>query len=121
DNINIHFTTIHKLHSDLNNTKENSVTYEDFQSRKIVLIADEAHHLSSTTKTKQKVIDEFVPSCENTVTKILKQNLENILLEFTATLDYECREITEKYQNKVIHKYDLAQFRIDKYSKEINL
>lgn len=121
DNINIHFTTIHKLHSDLNNTKEDSVTYEDFQSRKIVLIADEAHHLSSTTKTKQKVIDEFVPSWENTVTKILKQNLENILLEFTATLDYESREITEKYQNKVIHKYDLAQFRIDKYSKEINL
>jgi type III restriction enzyme len=26
-----------------------------------------------------------------------------------------------KYQNKVIFKYDLAQFRIDKYSKEINL
>ncbi|MFB1003424.1 MAG: type III deoxyribonuclease, partial [Bacteroidia bacterium] len=29
--------------------------------------------------------------------------------------------VVEKYQDKVIHKYDLAQFRIDKYSKEINL
>jgi type III restriction enzyme len=27
----------------------------------------------------------------------------------------------KKYQDKVIFKYDLAQFRIDKYSKEINL
>ena len=36
-------------------------------------------------------------------------------------MDYESREITEKYKDKVIFKYDLAQFRIDKYSKEINL
>ncbi len=121
ENINIHFTTIHKLHSDLNNTKENSVTYEDFKDRKIVLIADEAHHLSSSTKNNQNIIDEFVPTWENTVDKILKQNFNNILLEFTATLDYDSAEITKKYQDKVVFKYDLAQFRIDKYSKEINL
>ena len=30
ENINIKFTTIQQLHIDLNNTKENSVTYEDF-------------------------------------------------------------------------------------------
>lgn len=116
DNININFTTIQQLHIDLNNTKENSVTYEDFQSRKIVLIADEAHHLSSGTKS-----GELFGSWEGTVEEILKQNYDNILLEFTATLDYETKEITEKYQDKVIHKYDLSQFRIDKYSKEINL
>lgn len=120
-NINIKFTTIHSLHSDLNNTKENSVTYEDFKDKKIVLIADEAHHLNSSTKSKQNVIDEFVPTWENTVDKILQQNFDNILLEFTATLDYDSIEITRKYQDKVIFKYDLAQFRVDKYSKEINL
>ncbi len=120
-NINIKFTTIQQLHIDLNNTKENSVTYEDFENKKIVLIADEAHHLSSGTKSKQKVIDEFVPTWENTVDKILNQSFDNILLEFTATLDYESREIVNKYQDKVLYKYDLAQFRIDKYSKEINL
>ena len=49
-NINIKFTTIQQLHIDLNNTKENSVTYEDFVDNKMVLIADEAHHLSSATK-----------------------------------------------------------------------
>lgn len=120
-NINIKFTTIQKLHSDLNDTKENSVTYEDFENKKVVLLADEAHHLNSGTKSKQKVIEEFVPSWENTVIKILEQNFDNILLEFTATLDYDNEEVTEKYKNKVIQKYDLAQFRIDKYSKEINL
>src|SRR5690554_4775813 len=53
--------------------------------------------------------------------EILNQSFENILLEFTATLDYDSREIVRKYQDKVLYKYDLAQFRIDKYSKEINL
>lgn len=117
ENINIKFTTIQQLHIDLNNTKENSVTYEDFESRKIVLIADEAHHLSSATRSN----GDLFGSWEGTVMEILKQNYDNLLLEFTATLDYESREIAEKYQDKVIFRYDLAQFRIDKYSKEINL
>ena len=121
ENINIKFTTIQQLHLDLNNTKENSITYEDFENKKIVLIADEAHHLSSATRNGQKIINENVPTWENTVDKILHQNFDNILLEFTATLDYESREITDKYKDKVIFKYDLAQFRIDGYSKEINL
>ncbi len=116
ENINIKFTTIQQLHIDLNNTKENSVTYEDFQDKKIVLIADEAHHLNSGTKS-----GNLFGSWEETVLEILHQNFENILLEFTATLDYESREISEKYKDKVIYKYDLAQFRTDKFSKEINL
>ena len=116
-NINIKFTTIQQLHIDLNNTKENSVTYEDFENIKIVFIADEAHHLNSATKSN----GELFGSWEGTVLKILNQNFDNILLEFTATLDYDSKEITAKYQDKVIFKYDLAQFRMDKYSKEINL
>ena len=115
-NININFTTIQQLHLDLNNTKENSVTYEDFRDKKIVLFADEAHHLSSGTRQ-----GSLFGSWEGTVMEILKQNFDNILLEFTATLDYESREIVEKYQDKVIQRYDLADFRKDKYSKEINL
>lgn len=116
DNINIKFTTIQQLHVDLNNTKENSLTYEDFIDRKIVMIADEAHHLSSGTKS-----GNLFGSWEETVLQILYQNFENILLEFTATLDYESREIVSKYKNKVVYKYDLSQFRTDKFSKEINL
>jgi type III restriction enzyme len=116
ENININFTTIQQLHIDLNKTKENSVTYEDFKDKKIALIADEAHHLSSGTKS-----GKLFGSWEGTVEEILKQNYDNILLEFTATLDYDSQSIVEKYQDKVIQKYDLAQFRIDKFSKEINL
>src|SRR6185436_2897768 len=38
DNINIVFSTIQGLHSRLNIPRENSITYEDFQNQKIVLI-----------------------------------------------------------------------------------
>lgn len=110
-NINIKFTTIQQLHIDLNNTKENSITYEDFEDKKIVLIADEAHHLSSSTKSG----GDLLGSWEGTVLEILNQNFENLLLEFTATLDYDSKEINKKYQDKIIFKYDLAQFRTDKY------
>lgn len=115
-NINIRFSSIQQLHTDLDKTKENSVTYEDFKNKKIVLLADEAHHLNSGTKN-----GSLFGSWEDTVLNILEQNFDNILLEFTATLDYESKEIVEKYKDKVIQKYDLAQFRIDKYSKEINI
>lgn len=116
--INIKFTTIQKLHSDLYNTKENSITFEDFENGKFVILADEAHHLNSQTKSKN---GELFESWENTVLAVLFRNTENLLLEFTATLDYERKEIASKYKNKVIFKYDLSQFRIDKFSKEINL
>jgi len=115
-NINLKFTTIQQLHIDLNNTKENSVTYEDFKDKKLVLIADEAHHLVAGTKS-----GNLFGSWEDTVKKIHDSNFENILLEFTATIDTETAELVKHYQDKVIFKYDLAEFRIDKYSKEINL
>jgi type III restriction enzyme len=115
-NINIKFTTIQQLHIDLNNTKENSVTYEDFKNKKLVLIADEAHHLVAGTKS-----GKLFGSWEDTVKKIHDSNFENILLEFTATIDTETAELVKHYQDKVIFKYDLAEFRRDKYSKEINL
>lgn len=115
-NINLKFTTIQQLHIDLNNTKENSVTYEDFKDKKLVLIADEAHHLVAGTKS-----GNLFGSWEDTVKKIHDSNFENILLEFTATIDTATAELVKHYQDKVLFKYDLAQFRIDKYSKEINL
>jgi len=116
ENINIKFTTTHLLHSDLVRTKENSVTFEDFKDKQIVLIADEAHHLNSGTKK-----GDLFGSWEGTILELFGQNKKNILLEFTATLDFERKEIAKKYDDKVIYKYGLAQFREDKYSKEINL
>lgn len=116
-NLNLKFTTIQKLHEDLVRTvKENSVTFEDFKNNKLVLIADEAHHLVAGTKS-----GNLFGSWEDTVKKIHDSNFENILLEFTATIDTDTAALINHYQDKVILKYDLAEFRRDRYSKEINL
>lgn len=116
DEITICFTTIQKLHSDLVNEKENCITYEDFKDKKIVLIADESHHINVSTKG-QRDMDDL--TWENTVQKVFEQNEDNYLLEFTATHDYEHKGIVEKYLNKVIFRYDLKQFREDRYSKDV--
>ena len=110
DDINIHFTTIHKLHSDLEIiTKENSLSYDDFKDKKIVLIADEAHHLDNEKQVER--------SWWQTVQNLLKTNKENILLEFTATAKLQ----NSYYDDKIIYDYPLIKFREDKYSKDIVL
>ena len=58
-------------------------------------------------------------SWENTVERIFRQNEDNLLLEFTATLDYAHKNIVEKYRSKDIYHYDLRQFRNDGYSKDV--
>ena len=45
--INIVFTTIQKLHQDLNTPRENRLSYEQFEDISVVLLADEAHHLNA--------------------------------------------------------------------------
>jgi len=121
DDINICFTTIQKLHSDIYTEKENSLTIEDFKEQKIVFISDEAHHINTKTIKQTEIESLAKPSWENTIEKIFHQNLDNLLLEFTATLDYEHKNIVEKYKPKVIFRYDLRQFKDDKYSKDVNL
>ncbi len=121
DDINICFTTIQKLHSDIYAEKENSITIEDFREQKIVFISDEAHHINTKTRKQTEIAKLSKPSWENTIERIFNQNLDNILLEFTATLDYEHKNIAEKYKPKVIFRYDLREFKDDKYSKDVNL
>ncbi|MFC1683356.1 DEAD/DEAH box helicase family protein, partial [Candidatus Zixiibacteriota bacterium] len=113
--INICFTTIHKLHSDLTTVRENSMTFEDFRKRKVVLIADEAHHFNVRTKYEKEMFECW----ENTVERIFTQNEENLLLEFTATHDYATPAMVNKYRDKVIIRYDLLQFRNERFSKDI--
>ena len=123
NDINIVFTTIQGLHTTLNNPKENSITYEDFEDKEIVLLADEAHHINAMTKKKLSQEESFeLESWEGTVNKIFNSNNENILLEFTATIDIENNpNILEKYKDKIIFKYDLKEFRKDGFSKEVNI
>lgn len=118
DDINILFTTINKLHNDLETTvKENSITYADFKDKKLVLIADEAHHLNANTKTEKETEQNW----EQTTKNLLNTNKDNILLEFTATQDLEDKKIGAKYRNKIIADYPLVKFKEDRYSKDIKL
>lgn len=123
DDINILFTTTNQLHQNLELTvKEDSITYEDFKNRKVVLIADEAHHLNSELKKKKtKEDEEFVRSWGMTSKRLLKTHKENILLEFTATAEIYNPEISKHYEDKIIYEYPLIKFREDKYSKDIRL
>lgn len=122
--INILFTTIQGLHSYMNTPKENSLTNEDFRNKKIVLISDEAHHINVETKRKNQLSkeeNEIKNTWENTVNSIFNSNTENIMLEYTATIDLTNQGIFEKYKNKIIYEYTLKQFRQDGYSKEVKV
>lgn len=136
DCINIAFSTIQGLHIRLTNPQENSLTFDDFQDKKIVLISDEAHHINVETKAGlrtnafgdvtingqvSKEEAEEIISWESTVSRIFKANLENVLLEFTATVDFNNVNIAKKYATRLIFDYPLKQFRIDGYSKDIKV
>ncbi|TXK74537.1 DEAD/DEAH box helicase family protein [Mesonia sp. HuA40] len=123
DDINIVFTTIQGLHTRLNTPKENSLTYEDFVDKKVVLLSDEAHHINAETKKGKKTKNEVdsILSWEGTVNKIFNSNPDNYLLEFTATADLANEEINKKYHDKLLFDYPLKQFRKDKYSKEVQV
>lgn len=114
-NINICFTTIQKLHVDLTTEKENAITFEDFRKHRVVLIADEAHHLNTKTKSDQELFESW----ENTIERIFRQSADNLLLEFTATHDFEDVGMVDKYRNKVVIRYDLQQYRNDRFSKDV--
>src|SRR3989339_362529 len=124
DDINIIFSTTALLHSRFNFARENVLTYEDFDDKKIVLIADEAHNLSAETNNRHtQTEEEDRRNWENTVMRILNANSqkENALLEFTATarLEQEYPEILEKYKDKAIYRYDLKEYRLDGFSKDV--
>ncbi len=122
EDINIIFTTIQGLHSQLNLFRENSITLEDFKDKKIVLISDEAHHINAWTKNKLNFTEEEIKNTwEYTVMQIFNSHPDNILIEYTATVDMENPAIYEKYEDKIIFEYDLKQFRIDGYSKEVKV
>ncbi|MGI2792233.1 DEAD/DEAH box helicase family protein [Bacillus cytotoxicus] len=126
DEINIHFTTTQGLHLRMNNPKENAITYEDFIDQKIVMLSDEAHHLNAETKALKKkklTQNEFreVLSWEATVNRIFMSNKENLLLEFTATADLSEQVIANKYKNKLIFDYNLKNFYLHKFSKEVKV
>ncbi|PHO09090.1 hypothetical protein CPG37_10860 [Malaciobacter canalis] len=122
DEIQIIFTTIQNLHLKLNTPTENQITYDGVKDLKIVLLSDEAHHLqTATVKSEIEQLEEEENGWESTVSKLLKLNRDNILLEYTATIDLDNENIAKKYEDKIIVRYSLKEFREDKYSKDISL
>lgn len=117
--INICFSTIQGLHADMWTAKENAMTYADFESQKVVLISDEAHHINADTKKLNKEEAENYHSWEETVKRIFHASPDNVMLEFTATCDLQNPLIRNEYESKIIYDYPLRKFRKDLYSKEI--
>lgn len=143
EDIQVLFTSIHKLHNTVYAIKENSVYLEDLQKKNIIMLADEAHHLNADTK-KKKGQQEELPlitelserageievekSWEDTViNKLLykgklsiARDNKNALIEFTATVPRD-KAVEEKYRDKIITQFDLKDFLKAGYTKEINL
>ncbi len=122
DDINIMFSTIQGIHTQLKEPREGGLTFESLQQTKLVILSDEAHHLNTLTKRKRsKTEDEEENSWEWTINTVIENHPENILLEYTATVDLNHPEIAKKYSDKILMRYSLKEFRNDGYSKEIKL
>jgi type III restriction enzyme len=124
DSINLCFSTIQGLHTDLTSPRENQMTYEDFEQRRVALISDEAHHINALTKRRKELTKsekDEQQSWEGTVARILAAHPENVMLEFTATTDLANPAIKAKYEDKIVADYPLSRYRSDGYSKEIQL
>lgn len=118
EDIEILFTTTQKLHMDLFEAKENSLTYDDFENHKVVFISDESHHINSFTKKPSKTEEEAARSWEYSVTNALNSNKDSIMLEFTATCDLKDKNVLQKYRDKIIFNYPLISFRESGYTKD---
>lgn len=116
DSINIVFTTIQKLHQDLNTPRENRLSYEQFKDISVVMLADEAHHLNAGLSKSEK---EDNTSWTNTIETIQKIAQKSSIFEFTATIDLSNPTLAQKYEKSLLFKYDLKEFRLDKYSKDV--
>lgn len=116
DSINIVFTTIQKLHQDLNTPRENRLSYEQFKNISIVMLADEAHHLNAGLDANEKKDNT---SWTSTIETIQKTTKKSSIFEFTATIDLSNPTLAQKYKKSLLFKYDLKDFRLDKYSKDV--
>ncbi|PAF43393.1 DEAD/DEAH box helicase family protein [Helicobacter sp. 11S03491-1] len=118
DCMNIYFTTIQSLFALFSCERENALTLQDLINKKLVFLADEAHHLNAETKKINKKEKEEKKDWESVVKKAYESNKENLLLEFSATIPKD-KNVPEKYKDKIVYEYDLAKFCKDGYSKRI--
>src|SRR5690625_4758616 len=113
--IYLKLATVQRVANDIYIQRENSMGEKEYAKNKLVILGDEAHHYSASTKREKE--DE--QSWEHAINTILNARDDNKLLEFTATIDLENRNIYEKYKDKVIYRYALDRFIQDRYSKNV--
>lgn len=117
--IYIKLSSVQKVSDDLFVVKENTMGLADYERQPVVVLADEAHHYSASTKTEK----ESENTWESAINKILnarnEQEQKNLLLEFTATVDFDKEVIYDKYRDKVVYRYPLSKFMFDGYSKQV--
>ncbi len=117
--INFMFLSTSLLYNRLKEDRENGLTAEDFVNNDAVIIADEAHRLNVDTRSKSKKDQEEILNWETAVMSAVQAREANMLLEFTATVDLANQSIHEKYQDKIVYRYDFLQFNKDGYSKDV--
>ncbi len=117
--INFLFFSTSLLYNRLTEDKENGLTAQDFADNNIVILADEAHRLNVDTRSKKKADIEEVRNWETAVMSAVNSREENLLLEYTATVDLANQAIHEKYSDKLVHRYDFLEFNKDGYSKDV--
>ncbi|EAD6024611.1 restriction endonuclease [Listeria monocytogenes] len=117
--IYIKLASVQKVSDDLFVLKENTMGLSDYERQPVVILADEAHHYSASTKSEKEAENTW----ESAINKILnarnEQNQRNLLLEFTATVDFDKEVIYNKYRDKVVYRYPLSIFMFDGYSKQV--
>ncbi|EAE4256014.1 DEAD/DEAH box helicase, partial [Listeria monocytogenes] len=118
--IYIKLSSVQKLSDDLFVLKENTMGLSDYENHPVVVLADEAHHYSASTKSEKEAENTW----ESAINKILRardnEEQKNLLLEFTATVDFDKEAIYNKYRDKVVYRYPLNKFMFDRYSKQVN-
>nr|WP_286164583.1 DEAD/DEAH box helicase family protein [Carnobacterium sp. PL12RED10] len=117
--IYLKLASVQKVSDDLFVLKENTMGLNDYEVNPVVILADEAHHYSASTKSEKEAENTW----ESAINKILNvrndQEQKNLLLEFTATVDFEKEAIYNKYKDKVVYRYPLNKFMFDGYSKQV--
>ncbi len=84
----------------------------------MIIIADEAHRLNVETRSNKSEIEDML-NWESAVRTVINSRNENILIEFTATVDLANKNVHEKYKDKLIFKYDFFDFNKAGYSKDV--
>jgi type III restriction enzyme len=129
DDINMMFLSTQGYFNAVSIRKENSLSLDDFKNNDVVILADEAHSLNVETrknnkeeKLTQEERDE--KNWEKVVMGAIEQEkkigaLNNMLIEFTATVDLANKNIHAKYRDKLIYKYNFFDFNKDGYCKDV--